>query len=107
LAVTASGGVQWQYLVDTLSHGVSEISNSLSLHCRYVLPHDIPQIAGVTMAYLRSYVTGSNDAILNEVGRTAAVSLVGARHGPGGASRRSFGTHPRGPAGQRQSRCLD
>jgi hypothetical protein len=35
------------------------------------------------MNYLRSYVTGSNDAILNEVGRTTAMSLVGAHHGPG------------------------
>jgi hypothetical protein len=30
------------------------------------------------MTYVSSYVTGSNDAILNEVGRTTAVSLVGA-----------------------------
>jgi hypothetical protein len=37
------------------------------------------------MTYLRSYVTGSNDAILHEVGRTTAVSLVGAHHGPRGA----------------------
>jgi hypothetical protein len=29
------------------------------------------------MTYLRSYVTGSNDATLNAVGRTMAVSLVG------------------------------
>jgi hypothetical protein len=42
--------------------------------------------AGVTKTYLRSYVTGSNDAILNEVGRTMAVSLVGEHHGLGGAS---------------------
>jgi hypothetical protein len=37
------------------------------------------------MTYLRSYVTGSNDAILSEVGRTTAVSLVGAHQGPGSA----------------------
>jgi hypothetical protein len=36
-----------------------------------------------------------------------AVSPVGAHHGPGGASGHSFGTPPRGPAGQRQSRGLD
>jgi hypothetical protein len=30
------------------------------------------------MTYLRSYITGSNDAILNEVGRTTAVSGGGA-----------------------------
>jgi hypothetical protein len=29
------------------------------------------------MTYLRSYVTGNNDAILNDVGRITAVSLVG------------------------------
>jgi hypothetical protein len=34
------------------------------------------------VTYLRSYVTGSNDAILGEVGRTTAVSLVEAHHGP-------------------------
>ena len=33
--------------------------------------------------FLRSHVTGGNDAILNEVGRTTAVSLVGTHHGPG------------------------
>jgi hypothetical protein len=36
------------------------------------------------MTYLRTYVTGSNDAILNEVGRTTAVSLVGAHQRRGG-----------------------
>jgi hypothetical protein len=36
------------------------------------------------MTDLSSYVTGSNNVILNEVGRTVAVSLVGAHHGPGG-----------------------
>jgi hypothetical protein len=49
------------------------------------------------MTYLRSYVTGSNDAILSEDGRTTAVSLVGAHHGPEGASGHSFGTPPCGP----------
>jgi hypothetical protein len=38
------------------------------------------------VTYLRSYVTGSNDAILNQVGKTMAVFLVRAHHGPGGAS---------------------
>jgi hypothetical protein len=52
------------------------------------------------VTYLRPYVTGSNDAILCEVGRTTAVSLVGAHHGPEGVSGHSFGTPPRGPAGQ-------
>jgi hypothetical protein len=33
--------------------------------------------AGVTVTYLRLYVTDSNDAILNEVGRTTVASLVG------------------------------
>jgi hypothetical protein len=33
--------------------------------------------------------------------------LVRAHHGPGGALGHSFGTPPRGPAGQRQSRGLD
>jgi hypothetical protein len=55
------------------------------------------------MTYLRSYVTGSNDAILNEVDRTTAVSLVGAHHGPGGGSGHSVGTPPHGPARQHQS----
>jgi hypothetical protein len=59
------------------------------------------------MAYLRTYVTGSNDSILNEVGRTTAASLVGAIQRPGVASGHSFGTPLRGPAGQRQSRGLD
>jgi hypothetical protein len=35
------------------------------------------------VTFLRSHVTGSNDAILSEVGRTMAVSLVGTHHGPG------------------------
>jgi hypothetical protein len=34
--------------------------------------------AGVTMTYLRSYVTGNND-VLNGDGRTTAVSLVRVR----------------------------
>jgi hypothetical protein len=38
---------------------------------------------GVTVTFLRSHVTGSNDAILSEVGRTTDVSLVGMHHGPG------------------------
>jgi hypothetical protein len=32
--------------------------------------------------------------------------LVGAHLGPGSASWHGFGTPPRGPAGQRQPRCL-
>jgi hypothetical protein len=36
-----------------------------------------------------------------------AVSLVGAHHGPEGASGHSVGTPPRGPAGQRHSQGLD
>jgi hypothetical protein len=63
-------------------------------------------LAGVTLTYLRSRVTGCNGAILNEVGRTAAVSLAGAHHGPEGVSGHCFGTPPCGPAGQRQSRGL-
>jgi hypothetical protein len=59
------------------------------------------------MTYLRPYVTGCNDAILNEVGRTTAVSLVGAHQRTGFASGHSFGTPPHGPAGQRQSWGLD
>jgi hypothetical protein len=59
------------------------------------------------MTYLRRHVTVSNDAILNEVGRTMAVSLVGAHQRPGVMSRHSFGTTPHGPAGQCQSRGLD
>jgi hypothetical protein len=35
---------------------------------------------------LRSYVMGSNDAILREGGRTTVVSLAGANRGPRGAS---------------------
>jgi hypothetical protein len=35
------------------------------------------------VAFIRSHVTGSNDANLNEVGRTMAVFLVGSHHGPG------------------------
>jgi hypothetical protein len=40
-------------------------------------------MGGVTVTFLRSHVTGSNDVILNEVGQTTAVSLVGTHHGPG------------------------
>jgi hypothetical protein len=54
----------------------------------------------------RPHVTGSNDAILSGVGRTTAVSSVGAQLRPGFALEHSFGT-PRDPAGQRQSRGLD
>jgi hypothetical protein len=35
------------------------------------------------VTFLRSHVTDSNDVILNEVGRTTAVSFVGTHHGPG------------------------
>jgi hypothetical protein len=59
------------------------------------------------VTYLRSYVIGSNDAILNEVGRTMAVSLAGAHHGPGGVLGHRFGTPTRGPAGQSQYWGLD
>jgi hypothetical protein len=59
------------------------------------------------MNYLWSCVIGSNDAILNEVGRTTDVSLVGVHHRPEGASGHSFGTPPSGPAVERQSRGLD
>jgi hypothetical protein len=38
---------------------------------------------GVTVTFLSSHVTGSNDVILNEVGRTTAVSVVGTHHGQG------------------------
>jgi hypothetical protein len=51
-------------------------------------------------------ITGSNDAILNEVRWTTAVYLVGTQPWPGGALEHSFGTPPRAPAGQRQSRRL-
>jgi hypothetical protein len=51
--------------------------------------------------------TGSNGAIFNEGGRTTAASSVGAHLRPGFAPGHSFGTPPRGPAGQRQSRGLD
>jgi hypothetical protein len=73
----------------------------------YKIYHQLICMVGVTMTDLRSYVIGSNDAILNEDGWTTAVSLVGAHHGPGGASGHSFGTPPRGTAGQRQSWGLD
>jgi hypothetical protein len=49
---------------------------------------------------------GSNDAILNEGGQTTAVFGGGACR-PGFALGHSFGTPPRGPAGQRQSPGLD
>jgi hypothetical protein len=51
------------------------------------------------------HVTGSNDAIRNEGGRTTAVFGGGASR-PGCALGHSFGT-PRGPAGQRKSPGLD
>jgi hypothetical protein len=63
--------------------------------------------AGSNYDSLRLYVTGNNDAILDDVARNTAVSLVGVHHIPEGASGRSFGTPPRGPAGQRQSHVLD
>lgn len=56
---------------------------------------------------LRAYITGSNATILSEVGQTTAMSLMGAHHGPGGASGHSFGTPPRGPAWQIQCQGLD
>jgi hypothetical protein len=59
------------------------------------------------MTYSRSYFTGSNDAILNDVGLTMAVSLVGTHHGLGGASKHSFATPPHGPTGQLESWGLD
>jgi hypothetical protein len=50
----------------------------------HFLDNRLPDGAGrVTVTFLRSHVTGSNDAILSEVGRTMAVSLVGTHHGPG------------------------
>jgi hypothetical protein len=45
--------------------------------------------------------TGSNDAILNEVGRTTAVLKLGVHHGPEDALEHNFGASPRGPTGQR------
>jgi hypothetical protein len=42
--------------------------------------HVLP-LGGVTIIYLRSYITGSSDAILNEVDQTTAVPPVGAYHG--------------------------
>jgi hypothetical protein len=39
------------------------------------------------VTYLRSYVTGSNDAILGDVGRTTAVSPVGTHHKLGTGAR--------------------
>jgi hypothetical protein len=53
---------------------------------------------GVTVNYLRSYVTGSNDI--------SQTTVVGVHHGPGGLSGHICGTHC-GPAGQRQPRGLD
>jgi hypothetical protein len=55
---------------------------------------------------VRPHVTGSNDAILNEGGRTTAVFGGGAFRA-GFVLGHSFGTPPRGPAGQHQSRGLD
>jgi hypothetical protein len=37
------------------------------------------------VTFLRSHVTGSNDAILCEAGQTTAASLVETHHGPGDA----------------------
>jgi hypothetical protein len=65
----------------------------------------IEALAEVTVIPHKDTVTGSNNAILNEVGWTTAVYLVGTQPWPGGALEHSFGT-PRGPAGQRQSRGL-
>jgi hypothetical protein len=65
------------------------------------------QMAGITMTYLRPYVTGSIDAILNEVGQTTAVSLVGAHHGSEDVLEHRFGIRPHGPAGQCQPRSLE
>jgi hypothetical protein len=48
------------------------------------------------VTFLRSYVTGTNDAILIEVGRTTAVS-GGGRQQPEGALIHISGTPPRGP----------
>jgi hypothetical protein len=62
-------------------------------------------LAGITMTPLRSYVTGSINAILNEVGQITAVPRVRAHCGPEGASGHSFRT-PRVPTGH-QSQGLD
>jgi hypothetical protein len=51
------------------------------------------------MIYLRSYVAGSNDAILKEVGQITAASLVGMHYEPRVALGPRFGTPPRGPTG--------
>jgi hypothetical protein len=48
-------------------------------------------IGGVAVTFLRSHVTGSNDASLYDAGRTTAVSLVGTHHGPGDALGHSLG----------------
>jgi hypothetical protein len=50
---------------------------------RFMKSNRIFIIGGVTVTFLRSHVMGSSDVILNEVGRTMAVSLVGTHHGPG------------------------
>jgi hypothetical protein len=69
----------------TISYRVSTVSVYGRCNCDPVKPH----------------VTGSNDAILIEVGRTTAVFGEGASR-PGFALGHSFGTLPRGPAGQHQ-----
>jgi hypothetical protein len=43
------------------------------------------------VTFFRAQVTGSHDAIVNEVGRTTAVSLVGTHHGPGMRRDTAFG----------------
>jgi hypothetical protein len=93
--------IQWKPVHPVTWNSSRNMWEYLCCHC-FLYIHQI--VAGVTVTYLRSYVTGNNDAILNEIGWTTAVSLVG-----GGASwtRRCVGTSPRGPAGQRQSRGLD
>jgi hypothetical protein len=102
--------VFWDSLGVLLAHfqKCGEYVNSASnydvlLKLRAAICKKRPGTAGVTVTFLRSHVTGSNDAILTEVGRTTAVSFVGTHDGPGDALGHSFGTPPRGPAGQRKS----
>jgi hypothetical protein len=68
------------------------------------LPYSI--MADVTVTQLRPHVTDSNEpSSLRLV--ELRLSSVGAHLRPGFALGHSFGTPPRGSAGQRQSRGLD
>jgi hypothetical protein len=103
--------VSWKSLI---AHSKAKLKNSGDKSSPCFRPFWIKKLRTLLYVFLadvtvtqQGHVTGSNDAILSEGGRTTAVSSVGVHLRPGIALGHSFGTPPPGPAGQLQSQGMD